>query len=609
MTNKLLIILSAIILLGCTEKSTSQIKEGNYYIYSNNSFLALTTSTNADGTSKLTTEKKSDKNYKNQIWSLKIKDNGFIIKNLETAECIDVYGNSQEDGAEINTYSETGNKNQIFTFEKQSNYFLIKAVSSSKYLAVYDFRRKTGSEIVQRTVAKSDDEKWRLTPADSQLIPFDDESLIVLDSQFDNINKKYSINPVPHRNAESFRMGRFAPADYSPAGIYVKKGESISIEASGLNQFSEDFLILIGEPNAYWGTKKENNPDEFVLKNGTYKFTATRNGLLYFNYTNHPFQYYINKTVALKITQGGTSSPLFICNKTTNSDWSSQLKSTSPFVQFISNQAIITIKKSTYNKQNDVDINKTFRVLHDVLDFSNDLAGFDNSSFVNTVSPLRTCYIEDDVTADATYKDGVYMYAGDIFVGMQPNSVGDLINDEQLIKQWAIWHETGHLFQMDDWTWDDMSEVTVNLYSLNVQEKFGNQSRIYDIDEETGKSIANNAKQFLKNTNKKFVVEGSTYDMNFICLVMFEQLRKFFGNEFYIKLNQYYRKNPLTLSQVQDQNIIMQDFMFNSCKISKTNLTVFFQKWGLSISESNAVRIKKLNLPMSNPEMLSYFLD
>ena len=429
-----------------------------------------------------------------------------------------------------------------------------------------------------------------------------------MQSELDNKNKKYKINPIPARNAEATRMGRFAPADYLPAGIYVEEGETVTIEASGLANMSQDFLILVGEPNAYWGNKNENNPYEYVLKNGNNSFTTNRSGLLYFNYTNHPFQYYKNNTVLLKITNGGIASPLFINNKTEKLDWKNQLNSASPFVQFISDKAIITIKRNTFSENKNVDVNKTFEVLHQVLDYSNELAGFDNTSFFNTISPLRTHYIEDDISTDPEYLDGVYMYAGDVFIGMQTNSVADLINAELLKKQWSIWHETGHLFQTDDWTWDEMGEVTVNLFSLNTQQKFGNKSRIYEPDGYEDKSISSLTKKYLKSNKKNFSV-GKKYEMNFVCMVMFEQLRKAFGNKFYAGLNQYYRKNPLTLLEVNDDDFVMQEFIFNSCKLSGFDLTNFFQKWGLAISSENVRRLKKMKLPVSKKEILGYFVE
>ena len=588
--------------------SFSQIKDGNYFVYSANTFCALTGIKYSDNTSGLTTEVQLDKNFKSQIWTIKNVRGGYSFKNLETQECIDVYNDSNEEGAEVNTYAETGQNNQVFALEKKGNSYVIKGLSSNLYLSTYDYRRKPGSTIVQRTTTTTDQELWRFTPANAALVPFNNASLTVANSQLNNVSKTYTICPVPARNAESFRMGRFAPADYIPAGIYIKKGTKITIEAAGLNALSEDFIILVGEPNAYWGTKTQNEPYQYILKNGTNNFTSTRNGLLYFNYTNHPLQYYKNNTVQLSITQGGLQSPLFIDNKTSASDWNAQLKSESPYVQAISDKAIITIKKSTFNGHKNTNFNKTFSVLHQVLDASNALAGFDNSSFINTISPLRTHYVEDDISTDADYKNGVYMYAGDIFIGMQTNSVGDLLDAELLKKQWAIWHETGHLFQTDEWTWPEMSEVTVNLFSLNTQQKFGNQSRIYEPDGYEDQSISVLAKKYLESFDRKFLISDK-YEMNFICMVLFEQLRKAYGNKFYVNLNQFYRKNPLTLDKISDENFVMQEFMFNCSKISGFSLTIFFQKWGLPISNETISRISALKLPPSKPEILTYFVE
>ena len=40
------------------------------------------------------------------------------------------------------------------------------------------------------------------------------------------------------------------------------------------------------------------------------------------------------------------------------------------------------------------------------------------------------------------------------------------------------WHEVEHLHQQAPWEWEDLGEVTVNIYSLAVQTKFGRQTRL-----------------------------------------------------------------------------------------------------------------------------------
>ena len=33
-------------------------------------------------------------------------------------------------------------------------------------------------------------------------------------------------------------------------------------------------------------------------------------------------------------------------------------------------------------------------------------------------------------------------------------------------QAWGLWHEMGHMRQTVNWDWDEVDEVTVNIYSL-----------------------------------------------------------------------------------------------------------------------------------------------
>ena len=580
--------------------------EGNFYIYATDNFFLMTESVTEDGTTGLSVENKQSQSSDLQVWTVKKAKDGFTIFNTKSGRALDVEGSSNDDDASVGTYEKTGNKNQTFALEKVGNAYLLKALHSNKYVAVYDYNRKTGSRIVQRTMEVSPSIYWRFVPATAKQIPFDKAALTAKPSQLDNATKTYTINPLPSGVAEAVRMGRNAPADYTAAGIYVKKGETITLTASGVTDANEDFLVLVGEPNAYWNAKPKTDPFQSVVKNGTNSFTSSRNGLLYFRYNNHPFQTLANGAVKIQITAGGSPSPLFVFNQTADKIWQNQLQNTtSPFVQFISDKAMITVSRKAFDKNSSMNATKTFGVLHQVVDFSNQLSGFDNSTFLNQTTPLRVHYVEDAISTGKDIEN-VYMYAGDQFIGMKPESVEDLLQADLLQKKWAIWHETGHTFQMNDWTWSEMGEVTVNLFSLNVQQQFGNPSRIYE--EEEGEKISVLAKNYLDSDNKTFTV-GENYTMNFVCMVMFEQLRKQYSNKFYAKLNQYYRQNPLNLEDVANENTVKQGFIYNVSKMSGNDLRDFFKNWGFTIDDDTNGNIKKLKLPKPANDVTKLFLE
>ena len=170
----------------------AQLSDGNYFVYSANTFFALTGIKYSDNTSGLTTEAKLDKNFRSQIWAVKNVGGGYSFKNLETKDCIDVYNDSNEEGSEVNTYAETGQNNQVFALEKKGNSYLIKGISSNLLLSTYDYRRKPGSSIVQREKTTIDQELWRFTPANAVLVPFNNVSLNIASIQLNNINKTYT---------------------------------------------------------------------------------------------------------------------------------------------------------------------------------------------------------------------------------------------------------------------------------------------------------------------------------------------------------------------------------------------------------------------------------
>lgn len=597
-----------IILILFTNKFFAQIADGKYYIYNLDNYLALTSNFSNNNISKVTLEQPQENSNSKQIWIVKKLPNGYTICNQETNENIDVYDANKKDNAPINTYEKTNNNNQIFTFNKIGNAYNIIAKHSGKYLNTNNVKRKTGLGIQQNSANYLATQQWRFANANEAIIPYNSLQLITLPNIINNTTNTYSINAQPAAFAEAYRMARNAPADYIPAGLYANKNATITLQVSGLSNNAEDFLLYVGEPNGFYDFKKENNPTVYLLKNGANSFKIKNAGLVYFCYTNHPFQQNKNNTATINFTKGVTASPLFLHNKTNIENWEAQLKAATPFVQFLSDKAIITVSRKSYNLNKNMLPNKTFEVLHQVLNNCNVLAGFDNTTFLNTATPLRVHYKEDALSNSESFNDGVYMYAGDNFIGITPNSVPDLLNHNMLKKEWAIWHETGHLFQNEDFTWDEMIEVTVNTFSLYNQEAFGNKSRIYNIDNDDNISIAQQAKKYLDSDERDFKV-GNKYDMNFICMVMYEQLRKAFGNQFYASMYKLYRLNRLTLEEAKNEEIVIQQFIFNSCKISGYNLIPFFNSWGLSISTENLLAINNLNLPNLKQNIWRMFVD
>lgn len=576
--------------------SFAQKEDGAYFIVCKSNFFGLTSQT-LNNESSLRLNRQSNDDIASQIWILKSTNEGFEITNQKTGQAIDVFGSSQEEGSLVSMYDSLSNNsdNQTWILEPAiGNSFYLKAKHSNMYLTIENQsnQSKEGFSIAQypKNLFNLNQEFYFLKATDS---PVQYETLLnTTPNSIDNEKRSYTIYAVPAAAAESARMSRNAPCDVAPAGIYLKKGETLTISANGIVDEAQNFEVVVGELNHFFDAVVKNIPDVFVLKNGINKLTATKSGLVYFRYFNHDFMMSAKPVVHITINGGGQLSPLFIFDKTTAKQWKKQLLSKSPKVQIIGKKSLITVNRKSFNQNPNVDLAKSLVVLDNVINLCNEFAGFDNSSFFNIVTQLKTHYVEDAITTNKEY-EGVYMYAGDGFIGMQSNGIFDLLDVNKLKSKWAIWHETGHLYQDNDWTFDATVEVSVNLFSLFIQQNFNQPSRLFE-KEDNEKSAIESANLFLKTPNNDFLDEKKHENMVWIRLVMFQQLKEYLGKDFFIKLFQYYRKNPLNVDEVVDENQKIQQFIKRSCLISKTNLVDFFKKWGMPITDDTISIIQKL---------------
>jgi len=163
---------------------------------------------------------------------------------------------------------------------------------------------------------------------------------------------------------------------------------------------------------------------------------------------------------------------------------------------------------------------------------------------------------------------------------------------------WGFWHELGHNYQMLPFDAPSLVEVSNNLYSLYVEEKYGMPSRLLDDNDGTGNSSFFDALNFVKssNPNKNFIDDNQT--TCWTRLVMMWQLKEAFGWDFYKKLFTEYRKldkknYPKNEAEVFDRFVLM------SSKLSTYNLSEFFDKWAIPYSNPTKKEINKLPLPKS----------
>jgi hypothetical protein len=166
------------------------------------------------------------------------------------------------------------------------------------------------------------------------------------------------------------------------------------------------------------------------------------------------------------------------------------------------------------------------------------------------------------------------MYATHGVTGYSSRVMQPVLDADTFVHNgWGPWHEQGHTRQMLAWIWqNDMTEITVNIYSLYTQIALGQPSRLH------ADNIYPKVQTYLAQSAKDYDSEAD----GFVKLAMFWQLHLAFGDNFYPKLHQMYRElaweeTPRRVSGEHGK----QMFVYMASLCAERNLIPFFAQWGI----------------------------
>ena len=414
-------------------------------------------------------------------------------------------------------------------------------------------------------------------------------------AHFDNQSGRYSFTPLPSAEAEMKRMNTIMElSDQQPTGRYVRKGETVRVNVGGMPggyraRAMVGFRRMIGKSSRDQQTAR--------LRNGNNRFVASQNGPLFITITAPAGRPAMSTEVEVSIADG-KPLPLFVQGRTSMDDWRAQLDryADAPFVQLVGQQSMITLPRDVFRRDPIADPSATLATIGQVLAMQDTLAGFDGATPADARTPLRAHLVVDFRTSPKERK-GVYMYATDQFIGMFADNTADLTDPARLRREWSIWHEVGHTHQQNSWTWDTLAEVSVNLFSLYVQEKMGEPNRL-DVPEHDGITPRERARDYLARAARNYVSDpgGKYEELTSVRLVMFDQLKRAYGWDLFTRLFRYYREHPLP-DDVSEANRVDQ-FVVAMCTVSGNDLRPFFEKWGLRASADAYGKIAALRLPV-----------
>ncbi|OIN59567.1 M60 family metallopeptidase [Arsenicibacter rosenii] len=379
-------------------------------------------------------------------------------------------------------------------------------------------------------------------------------------------------------------------ADFEPTGLYAPPGPGsrLLINVKNLSGKSLPTLII----GTYYRYNAKLFPDEIRLTAGqnTVEISGP-GGMLYIRYTSENPD--TNDRVKIDFLGGALRAPLFT-NGTTAKHWQWQLEKYKnvPDVTLISDYALQVYSLSSAILWKDQNIPAVLKNVDKIIGIENDISGLvnDNSS-IHSITKHKVLMTQTDIPNSYMFASNyITAYKSPTHYRAFSNSIVEG-NDEG----WGPWHELGHMHQQSAWTWQEVGEVTVNIYSLAVERTLGiKPSRLTESGSWTKMVVFTNSTASSKNFN-----DDNQIDV-FTRLCLFDQLRLAFGDTFFKELHRQTRiENP----DLKTREEKMEYFMKKASLISGKNLTDFFRKWGFVGVNNGYAAIKSLNLPAPDSDL------
>jgi len=416
-------------------------------------------------------------------------------------------------------------------------------------------------------------------------------------SDLENENRTfvYTITEKPTAYLEADRLGIWFPAsDFEALGLYLAPNRPIEVHVKNTNGNSQPKL-LVGTYSRY---KYADVPTVYELAAGCNTIVDPTGGLLYLQFVTEE-----TPSAEAQVTvSGGSPIPSYVLGESTHEEWLHDLKTMSyEDVQFISNKTMVVVSKAAALQYKDEDQDFMLTTLDRISDAADYISGTDGSSDLhkpNVHKILLTELAEEDVD---------FTLAAEEYRILVPTKSLKFVMDPAFASSasWGLWHEMGHHRQALNWDWNEVDEVTVNIYSLACLYEFDGT-----ITWLKGKEVWDVLADYFKtpieerNFNSDKTIGGNGR------LAMFRQLWIAFGDEFYIKVHQLAREDnaktePRIAARDLDTENQMANFMVFASQASGYNLTNFFREWGFVLPQEDYDVLAALNLPEPEIDLIS----
>ena len=271
--------------------------------------------------------------------------------------------------------------------------------------------------------------------------------------------------------------------------------------------------------------------------------------------------------------EGAVEAPHYVHGVTTPAEWRQhQTKLPAPWAEIESEKIVITIPSYAIRDFEHPDV--LIEQWHKVLDAMADLSGRPK----NRVMPVRIAF-DTHISVGLAYCAN-WIYVPDKFFRKILRCEPD----------WGPLHELGHVHQYDTWTFQNTTEVTVNLFTLYALEKVHGVRNDHRGPSWLIKNVLPWFDKPVAQRNWKNHPAGYWEKLG-LYIVLVEE----FGWEPLEEVLAEYREIPISKHPKTEEDR-GGDFMYRMSVATQRNLAPFFEAWGVQMSRSYVTKAEQFKV-------------
>ncbi|OYN98197.1 hypothetical protein CGZ95_13445 [Enemella evansiae] len=373
-------------------------------------------------------------------------------------------------------------------------------------------------------------------------------------------------------------------SDLRSTGYYLPPNTELKVSVAAAT--AEQCELVVGAPDTHPDPSKR-APRSYPLRTGSQKITDPIGGVLYWKV--------IGPRGYLRATLGETAQPMpyYVYGETNELEFQRQLDTRpTPFVELVSAHAMLTVHRESMTQYRGEDHNELMSLYEEIIGIEDAVAGMDGT----TPTHARLAHKYHFITFPGGIT-GVGAYATHGHMSF-PTPIQDRLLTVEGVRMrgWGLYHELGHQHQQTVYKPSSLTEVTVNIYALAVNAafavKYGQLPRLHS-PQADGQSEWERAFPKIGSPGVDFFTTFTAFEK----VVMFEQLRLAFGDDFQPKVHKLIRDERPDPGAYDDEAYRLGQLVFYYSKAAGANLLQFFDRWGMPMTADTRNRVTALGLP------------